>query len=862
MNKSIFYNRSIQMTVVTQLLIILLFIWNGKERLKNFEEHQQRISEQSSFAVSAEVESLISNLQTGLRILITENPGLIARLAGDPENDSLLSKIDQKLKNYFTYFYAVTITDHYGNLFIDDFGEKIGDFCRMDIQLFAEKNPSYGISIHPGPSRYHFDIMVPWEINNDRYRIKKGIFFVSFSTEELVNILNDGETPGHEIYILHREKTNLIEITTNGGREILNGKNFLSNKLIVNRKPIKNTLWEVVDLISYDLRENFINNIVIEYSIIFIGVFILTMLILLAALREEKRRKEAEASLLHINQSLETIVEKRTEEFKKFFSAIEQAADNTIIINKKGIIEYINDAFINTTGFNRDDLIGNKINILKSEHHDNGFYYGMWRKLLSGKSFHAIFTNQHKSGAQFYEDKTISPIKDKNGTITHYIGTGKDISERISHEKEMSYLAHHDTLTDLPNRVLLHDRVEHNIAVANRSGNNVVVMFLNLNRFKAVNDRFGHDSGDTLLKLVARRLIELLREEDTICRNSADEFVILAGKINHNHDIATLAQKIITEIEKPFLIFKNKVSISASIGISIYPANGSSHSELILNASTAMSRAKKNKAGYEFFTESMSKSVLEQLEMEEKLHQALGNNEFSLVYQPKVNSGTRKTVGFEALLRWNNPELGPVSPFKFIPVLEHTGLIIQVGNWIIREVIKQISNNLFQGCCVSINLSPIQCVHNELINSIRTEIEKNNVPPSALEFEITESLFINDFELSHKTLQGLKSLGCSIALDDFGTGYSSLSYLDKLPIDVLKVDRSFIINIHLHAKKQAMLESIMYLTQKLNISTVVEGIETIEELTEIERLGGSIIQGYYFSKPLNNCDVEAWLTNN
>ncbi len=850
------------MTVLTQLLIVLLLLWNGDKRLKEFETYHKSISHQSSLAVSIEVKSLISNLQTGLRILVTENPELIASLAETPENEKLLSIINKKLTDYFTYFYTVTVTDHNGSLLIDDLGEKIGDFCRLDIGLFAENNQNYGISIHPGPTLHHFDIMVPWKIDNEKYKIKKGIFFVSFSTESIVNILSISQTPGHETYILHIGKKQLIEITSRGGREILDGKNFLNKTLPPEKYTIENTLWEVVDIVSNDLREKFIHNITIEYSLIFGGIFSLSGLMLLVLLREEKKRKEAEANIIRINQSLEKTIDNRTEEFKKFFSAIEQAADNTIITDKHGKIEYINDAFIKSSGFNRNELIGNNSNIIKSGRHDNKFYKNMWHSLLSGKSFHAIFTNKHKSGYNFYEDKTISPIKDKNGNITHYIGTGKDVSEKINHEKEMSYLAHHDTLTDLPNRVLLHDRVENSIAAAHRSNSNVVIMFLNINRFKSVNDRFGQSTGDDLLKKIAERLTGMLRKEDTICRNSGDEFVILAGKINNNHDIATLAHKINREIEKTFYIGENKIKISSSIGISIYPDNGTSHSELILNANTAMSRAKSSNSGYEFFTESMSRSVLELLEMEDKLHHALENNEFHLVYQPKVNSKTRETVGFEALLRWKNPELGFTSPFKFIPVLESTGLIIPVSNWIIQEVIKQIKNGLFMGRVVSINLSPVQCVFEGLITLIETETKNNSVAPQLLEFEVTESLFINDFEQSHKTLQGLKNLGCSIALDDFGTGYSSLSYLDKLPIDVLKVDRSFITNIHLHPRKQAMLESIMYLTKKLNISTVIEGIETIEELTEIERLGGSIIQGYYFSKPLNNSDIGTWLIEN
>lgn len=862
MEKSVLKSKTIYFVVIIQLAMLLFLLWNGRENFRQFTQYHHQLSEHSSQSVAKEIEILLTNLRRGLTILVTENPDLIADLAKKPGKEKLLSEIYLKLGDYFPHFHAATVTDLDGEPFIDDFGERIGDFCLTDIKLFAQNNPQYGISIHPGPANYHFDIMVPWQINKGDYSRQNGVFFVSFSLETLANILNDGEVPGHKLYLLHRDKKNLIEITAQGSRDVLGGKNFIdeaTESRISYRQRIEGTFWEVVDIPSDELIEGYRQYLIKDNFKIIVSLLVFMAVMFSLILREERKRKSAEYDVLRVNQNLEQLIEERTKEFQKFFRAIEQAADATVITDANGVIEYVNNAFVDVSGYTRGELIGKTNNVLKSGKHGKEFYQNMWLKLLAGEPFHAIFINRRKDGSIYHEEKTITNIKDENGQISHYVGTGQDVSESIRHEEELSYLAHHDLLTGLPNRVLLQDRVEHSMVIAQRGKTKLALMYLDLDRFKSVNDRFGHKFGDELLIQVSKRLTALLEEGDTLCRSSGDEFVLLMEGVVQDEEIAMLTQNIVKKMAEPFILDDHEVIIGASIGVAVYPDNGTSHGELIKNADMAMYLAKKNNTtGYEFYSDTMSAKMMEKVELEAKLHHALAKNEFHLVYQPKINIQSGETVGFEALLRWQNADLGFISPVKFIPILEFSGLVHEVGNWTIRKVIEQIMQSDFQGRMISINLSPIQFRHVNFIDTLKRELQNSQISSSQIEFEITESLLFDDFEQSKEKLQELSNMGCSIALDDFGTGYSSLSYLNQLPIDVLKVDRSFITNIHQYPKQQAMLESIIIMTQKLQISVVVEGVETQDELKEIKRLGGSIIQGYYFSKPLQVDELATW----
>ncbi len=429
-------------------------------------------------------------------------------------------------------------------------------------------------------------------------------------------------------------------------------------------------------------------------------------------------------------------------------------------------------------------------------------------------------------------------------------------------EQSLQYLAYHDELTGLPNRALLINRINHSIEIAYRNKQKLGIIFLDLDRFKAINDSLGHNIGDKLIQEVSKRLLQTLRKEDTISRNGGDEFVVVIQRMSSTDEAILVGQKLIESMTNIFEIDSHKIHIGASIGISIYPNDGESALALLKNADTAMFSAKKSGGNrLQFYDESMSNRLRERLVIENELHSALDRNEFYMVYQPQVNCITGQTIGFEALLRWNSEALGLIGPHQFIPLLEETGLIYSVGEWVIKEVITFIHKGYAGDTHIAMNLSALQFGDISLVELINNEIMRTGINPSKIEFEITESLFINDFETTERFLIELHKIGCSIALDDFGTGYTSMSYLTRLPIDSIKVDQYFIRNIDTNAGLENIVKAIINMSRSLGMSNVFEGVETEAELDIIKKLGGKIIQGYLFSKPLDAEGVIEWLSS-
>lgn len=434
------------------------------------------------------------------------------------------------------------------------------------------------------------------------------------------------------------------------------------------------------------------------------------------------------------------------------------------------------------------------------------------------------------------------------------------IKKKEEAEGSLQYLAYHDELTGLPNRNLLIDRINHSIETARRNNQQIGILFVDLDRFKTINDSLGHQIGDKLIRDVSNRLLATLRKEDTISRNGGDEFVIVIQRMLSSDEIIGIAQKIIDNLTQIFDIDSHKIHIGASIGISLFPGDGHSANELIRNADTAMFSAKKAGGNrLQFYDQSMSNLLHERLQLEAELHTAIKNDEFSLVYQPQINCHSGETMGFEALLRWHNSKLGDVPANQFIPLLEETGLIYEVGRWVIKSVVESVSSGLVGNATIAINLSALQCGDLAFVEYIGSVIDEAGIKPSQLEFEITESLLINDFEKTELFLNNMHELGCSIALDDFGTGYTSMSYLTRLPIDCIKVDQSFVRGIDKSETLVNIVKAIINMSNSLGVRNVFEGIETVAELAVIKGLDGCIVQGYLFSKPLASADIQPWI---
>ncbi len=436
----------------------------------------------------------------------------------------------------------------------------------------------------------------------------------------------------------------------------------------------------------------------------------------------------------------------------------------------------------------------------------------------------------------------------------------EEVKQRKQVEKDLAFIAYHDELTELPRKNLLIDKIETAISSAKRNREKIAVLFIDLDRFKTINDTLGHIVGDELIKAVSRRLKSILRDDDTVSRNGGDEFVIVLQRLNTESKPVVVAEKIINNIKKTFNIKSHKIHIGVSIGISLYPDDGKQALDLLRDADTAMFYAKKQGGNqYAYYRKSMSNHLRKRLEMETEIRTAVNNNEFYLVYQPKVNCLTGKTIGFEALLRWQNRQIGNIEPSVFIPLLEETGLIYDVGIWVLKSVISAIASGDTGKLPVAINLSALQCGDMELVAFISEQILSARVAANLIEFEITESMLINDFEKTEVFLNKIHNIGCTIALDDFGTGYTSMNYLSRLPIDVIKIDQSFMRCIDSNTRLENIVKAIVTMSESLGIKNIFEGVETIGELDTTKALGGKYIQGNIFSKPLSVDEMKKWV---
>jgi diguanylate cyclase (GGDEF)-like protein/PAS domain S-box-containing protein len=538
----------------------------------------------------------------------------------------------------------------------------------------------------------------------------------------------------------------------------------------------------------------------------------------------------------------------------KLSSAIEQTADAVMITDVNGVIEYVNPAYELMSGYHASQLIGSKPSILKSGKLSKEFYHRLWVRLKSDQVFSEVFINKKSDGSLYYEDKTITPIRESGSNIKHYVSTSRDITDRIETEKKLQFLAHHDVLTDLPNRSLFLDRLKQALASARWHDRTVVVLFMDVDRFKNINDTLGHESGDQLLREMSKRLISSLRERDTIARFGGDEFVIMLDDVARISDVDKLVKKIQQSLEMPFRIKGSDLHVTASIGISLFPNDGEDSSTLLRNADLAMYRAKDDgRNSYEFYSADMTTRAFERLTLENSLRQALDRQEFQIYYQPQVETQTGMIVGFEALLRWQHPQLGLVAPDNFVPLLEDTGLIIPVGEWVLQTACEQLAQwhqQGFDSLRLAVNLSSRQFSSTDLANKVKSIIEICGVSTDLLDLEITESLLMTQSGMEQKILGALAGLGIRLSIDDFGTGYSSLSYLRRLSIDVLKIDRSFVIDIPGDPDAAAITEAIVKLGQTLRLDLIAEGVETKAQLDFLKSIGCTLVQGFLFSKPL------------
>ncbi|WP_404341188.1 EAL domain-containing protein [Pseudoalteromonas mariniglutinosa] len=532
---------------------------------------------------------------------------------------------------------------------------------------------------------------------------------------------------------------------------------------------------------------------------------------------------------------------------------IDASLDGVMLTRKDGTIIQVNPAFTKLTGYQEHEVVGLKPSILSSHKHTAHFYQQMWHAIAQQGVWQGEICNRKKSGEAFFEWLTIIEIKDPNYDDVLYAGIFSDITARKQAEEKIAQLAYFDELTGLPNRRLFNDRLAIALSTAKRNNDMLAVMFIDLDRFKEINDSLGHDAGDNLLSQVATRIQSILPDGDTLARLGGDEFVLLC-EVSRLEILINFAEQILQQVSVPLQINEHHVAISASIGVAVYPDDGLDSATLLKHADIAMYRAKEvGRNSFQLFKPAMNARSLERLAMMSRLQSAIEHHEFELYFQPKQCLQSNKILGVEALLRWHEPTLGVISPAKFIPLAEELGLIVRLDLWVLEQACKELANwrtlNLDAGR-LAINISAIHLRQGQLASNVQRLLIHYGVSPAKLEIELTESCFISHFSEAKQELMALKKLGVHITLDDFGTGYSALSYLTKLPIDTLKIDASFIAKVPDEYGNSEIVSAIITLAKSLNMQVVAEGVEKLEQLNYLHSLTCDTIQGYYFCRPI------------
>lgn len=535
-------------------------------------------------------------------------------------------------------------------------------------------------------------------------------------------------------------------------------------------------------------------------------------------------------------------------------SAFHHSGEAIMITDHNNRILTVNAAFTMLTGYSQDEVAGQDPRILSAGRTSREDYKRMWAAIKEKSFWQGEIWDRRKDGGVYPKWLSVSVIRDEQGDIRYHIAHFTDVSTERATEAKIHYMAHHDMLTGLNNRFSLKDRLEHALAVARRESVRVALLFIDLDRFKVINDTLGHHVGDELLIHVSRRLRQCVRESDLVARLGGDEFVVMLSGIEHSSSVAMVAEKLVMRVGEPYPVGAHTLYTTPSIGIAIYPMDGEDGETLMRNADAAMYHAKSaGRNNFQFFDAKMNEAAVERLGIEHALRLALGRDEFRLHFQPIINLRTGKVSCVEALIRWQHPERGLLAPGMFIGVAEETGLIQPIGDWVIWAACRQLAafrEAGLTGVKMAINISAIQMRNSDLSVLARGVIEAYSLPPGDLVFEITESVAMEHPDETVRVLDLLRDMGVSLALDDFGTGYSSLSYLRMFALDKLKLDRSFVEEIGQDVDGQVICDATIGLAHNLGLTLVAEGVETEAQLDYLRARGCDLVQGYLFSKPL------------
>jgi diguanylate cyclase (GGDEF)-like protein/PAS domain S-box-containing protein len=516
-------------------------------------------------------------------------------------------------------------------------------------------------------------------------------------------------------------------------------------------------------------------------------------------------------------------------------------------------IESVNTAFTTITGYEAGEMIGETPGVLKSGQHDSDFYRAMWEALNRDDRWEGEIIDRHKSGRLYPKWLTIRVVRNPDRSVAHYVAAFSDISARKAAEEKIQYMAHHDALTGLPNRVLLRDRFEQMYRRVSREQRALAMYFLDLDHFKRINDTLGHAVGDEILVAVTQRLSTCLRRSDTISRLGGDEFIILVEGDDSARFFAALAEKICRALEAPFELGGQSLTSTGTIGIAVAPADGTDFDTLMKKADMAMYHAKdKGRGSFSFFDERMNRDSADRLALTTSLRHALSAGELRLVYQPQFALDDRRMTGAEALMRWRSPRFGDVSPARFIPLAEETGLILPMGEWALYESCRQARawSDAGQPLKIAVNVSAVQVYRDDFAATLAAALRDTGARPECIELELTESTLMTDAARFIDVIAYVRALGISVAIDDFGTGYSSLAYLKRFQVSKLKVDRSFVQDIPDDEEGRAIAEAIVRMGQSLKLKVIAEGVETEAQMDFLAGIGCHEVQGFLLGRPL------------